>query len=128
MHKYLHDKHLIKLFMQQVMKFRAYQILGSAISRIIWRRTVARNFLLGLNFGFKLFIYSHVRLLFVCVNYEGIMNWAQMIHPMLQSSMIAVGLRTLRHLAALHTSMSLMMKTDVATHTLYLALDNLLPC
>jgi len=51
------------------------------------------------------------------VNYEGTMNWARMIHLMLQSSMTVVGLKTLKLLVAQPAFMSLMTKTDVISHS-----------
>lgn len=51
---------------------------------------------------------------------RGTMNWAPMIRPMLPSSMIAVGLRTLRLLAALPVFMSLMMKIDLHVFSYFL--------
>lgn len=75
-----------------------------------------------LNFGFKLSIYSNILLFpFFFVNHEGTMNWALMIRLMLPSSMTAVGLRTLRRLAALQIFMSLMTKTELISQTHYLA-------
>lgn len=51
------------------------------------------------------------------VNYEGTMNWARMIHLMLQSSMTVVGLKILKLLVAQPAFMSLMTKTDVISHS-----------